>query len=144
MLSRPESRLRMAEIIGSKLNISKEKVTFNTDILGFVWFIIKKTVCLIQKDETCMFIYFLYINPCCNLDSWPLFVSRPSTSVRCISPASCWESWRWRWAEWHWVESRLKRCSWVCKWDILPILPLWPLFTPYMHQLVAVPIFTYW
>lgn len=26
MLSRPESRLRMAEIIGSKLNISKEKV----------------------------------------------------------------------------------------------------------------------
>lgn len=26
MLSRPESRLRMAEIIGTKLNISKEKV----------------------------------------------------------------------------------------------------------------------
>lgn len=26
MLSHPESRLRMAEIIGSKLNISKEKV----------------------------------------------------------------------------------------------------------------------
>lgn len=118
MLSRPESRLRMAEIIGSKLNISKEKV-FNKPFdkhlskMSFVPVIYE----LLQSTGKTS-------RPWHNLDSWLLFVCRPSTSARCISLASRWASWRPRWAEWLLFESKLKQCSWVCKWDIVLTGPL--------------------
>lgn len=95
------------------------------------------------KNKQVVFVIYIIYRNMSESNSWLLFVCRRSTSARCTSRASCWASWRQRWAEWLWVGSRLKRCSWVCKWDILPDTPF-DLFTPNMHQLIAVPTSTYW
>lgn len=90
MLSSSSSRLRLAEIIGSKLNITKEKVW---SVRAFLCF------CLPALTAG--------------------FARRRSTSVRCTSPAFVSASCRSLWAGPLCRESRPKPWCWRSKWDTL-------------------------